>query len=950
MIPAIRYLLFIWLTFIISTFGFGQNVVTEKYSHMLAGEELVERNTKEEAYGVFLIESPLEKLRAASHSFDILRVLDKSHAIVRFEGQRIPSTIFRAWPVNHEWKLQDRLYQKHPEDREVFVIHTSNIEKLKTQLRLNSIAILKSTHRSVFAVSSIATIRKHLLGFDFVTYIGQESLKATQESTVTDLDLSVNAISTVQRLFPALKGGGRTVGVKDNQFIAEDIDLIQKAVNSTIASPTIDNHATDMSTIIAGLGNSSIIGKGVAQDAILFMSDFNNLLPDSQQLLEDAQVSIQNHSYGTQIENFYGALAASYDQQIYDNPSMLHVFSSGNEGVTVPEDGIYANLGMYANLTGNFKMAKNILTVGAIDREKNSVSFSSKGPAFDGRIKPEIVAYSNVGTSNTAALVTGTSVLLEQAYENIETTSPTSAMLKAVLINGADDIGDRGPDFETGFGNLNAKNSMNIVTGSQYWEDNVQQNETKTLELVIPVNAKNLKVTLVWTDLAAQPNDNVALVNDLDLIVTDPANTNWLPWTLNTEASTESITAPATRNADHINNIEQVTITDLSAGIYTVEVNGFSIATDNQPFALAYSWETANVFDWNFPRANDNYPYDGESIGYLRWQQTYPENTFGALSVSFDNGTTWEEIDATADLAAGFYQWEQPENINTNARLRMQINGNDHFSENFTVSTAINPRVSLDCEEAIELRWNKKEGATSYNIYNLQGREMALVQQVTDTTYAFDKDQYLLPYFSVQARLDPGNAGVRGKTINYESFGGNCYFNSVFADITEDGTAIQVFTDIGSLYQVAQVEVVRIDSANNRTVIETLTNLDTITPEIFDEQPKAGQNKYQLVLTTINGEEYRSDVVDAFFFDDQEPFLIFPNPVSSSGGINVYSGNEGDNQLFFDLYSFDGRKVLTKKLSSDRAFISMNGLDAGVYIYNITSSDGRKMSKKLVIK
>ncbi len=61
-------------------------------------------------------------------------------------------------------------------------------------------------------------------------------------------------------------------------------------------------------------------------------------------------------------------------------------------------------------------MSKNTLSVGAVDSQGKVSPLSSRGPAYDGRIKPELVAYGEGGTSEAAALVSGVSLLLQQAY------------------------------------------------------------------------------------------------------------------------------------------------------------------------------------------------------------------------------------------------------------------------------------------------------------------------------------------------------------------------------------------------------------------------------------------------------------------------------------------------------------------------------------------------------
>jgi hypothetical protein len=113
-------------------------------------------------------------------------------------------------------------------------------------------------------------------------------------------------------------------------------------------------------------------------------------------------VSVQNHSYGTIIQQFYGAEAVSYDAYTWRNKNYVPVFSAGNKGLESASEGPYTNLNGYANLTGNFKMAKNVITVGAIDNKGDVAPESSAGPMYDGRIAPQLIALGPNGTSDAA--------------------------------------------------------------------------------------------------------------------------------------------------------------------------------------------------------------------------------------------------------------------------------------------------------------------------------------------------------------------------------------------------------------------------------------------------------------------------------------------------------------------------------------------------------------------
>ena len=244
---------------------------------------------------------------------------------------------------------------------------------------------------------------------------------------------------------PALNADALTVSVKETWFDTTDIDFRSRYINSGVGSSSNSTHATTMATIIGGAGNSFYSGRGIAWGARLTSSDYINLLPDDNSVYQQYGISVQNNSYGVGIENFYGADAAAYDASAIANPTLLQVFSAGNSGSHISTDGPYAGVPGYANLTGSFKQAKNILVVGSVDSFYNVPFLSSKGPAFDGRIKPELVAYGNDGSSGAAAITSGTALVTQSAYAaNHNNQLPPNALVKAIIINSADDVYTKG--------------------------------------------------------------------------------------------------------------------------------------------------------------------------------------------------------------------------------------------------------------------------------------------------------------------------------------------------------------------------------------------------------------------------------------------------------------------------------------------------------------------------
>ncbi|MFM8913716.1 MAG: S8 family serine peptidase, partial [Flammeovirgaceae bacterium] len=271
------------------------------------------------------------------------------------------------------------------------------------------------------------------------------------EAAIDFSNLAYNRIAKAQQVFPTLTAANEKVSVKEEAFDETDVDLRGRSFKTALTPNTISQHATTMSKLIGGAGNSFYKAKGVATQVNLTASNFLNLLPDAAAVLNSNNILVQNHSYGVGIENYYGEEAVAYDQQVTSNPKLSHVFSSGNSGNTNAADGLYKGL-PFANLTGNFKHAKNVVVVTAVDSNLSVNNANSRGPTFDGRLKPELTAYGQGGTSEGAALTSGTITLMQQLYKSKFGIAADASMVKAILIATADDIAAKGIDYATGYG------------------------------------------------------------------------------------------------------------------------------------------------------------------------------------------------------------------------------------------------------------------------------------------------------------------------------------------------------------------------------------------------------------------------------------------------------------------------------------------------------------------
>jgi hypothetical protein len=103
-------------------------------------------------------------------------------------------------------------------------------------------------------------------------------------------------------------------------------------------------------------------------------------------------------------------------------------------------------------------------------------------------------------------LVSGTALLIQNAYKTKTGNLPSASLVKAALINAADDILQPGPDFKSGYGSLNTERSVRQVINNRFFSDTVTNANIQQFNISVPVNTKELKVTLAWNDVAAAIN------------------------------------------------------------------------------------------------------------------------------------------------------------------------------------------------------------------------------------------------------------------------------------------------------------------------------------------------------------------------------------------------------------------------------------------------------------
>jgi hypothetical protein len=774
-----------------------------------------------------------------------------------------------------------------------------------------------------------------------VEFVDVPDRQAHDERLLGGADLTVNNLRAVQRRYPALTGQGLVVSIKENPLDATDLDFRGRLLNTPAGTVIESVHASIMATLIAGAGNSGPAGEGAARQAGIASSSYANLLPDANADLTRLGVSVQNHSYGTGIENYYGLEALGYDQQTRQLPTLLHVFSSGNSGTSASSDGLYKGLAGVANLTGQFKMSKNSLAVGATDGLGQVAALSSRGPAYDGRVKPELVAYGDAGSSDASALGSGAALLVQQAYRDSQGGAlPPAALVKAALINSARDVGQPAVDFASGFGQLDALKAVRTMLEGRYQTGSVTQAQERVFNLTVPAGTQLVKVTLTWTDPEAAANAAQALVNDLDLDVLGPGASRWLPWCLSTYPSLDSLARPARRRPDHLNNVEQVTISLPAAGTYQLRVRGYAVPSGPQAFSLAYE-VVAPGFEWLTPSAIRNVR-PGQAT-QLRWEYAGPA-TSAQLAYRPIGRAAWRVITASLDPAQRTYSWAVPDTT-TLAQLRCVVGSQAYVSDTFALARPLPVRVGYVCTDETLLTWPATPGATQYQLYRLGANFLEPFQVVADTLLRVLPAPNAGRYFAV-APVVGGKLAERGATSNLAEAGVSCYIRSFLPRFPIADTA-QLILSLSTRYNLQTVQLQRLGPGGFQT-IQTLNPVTQLTTLFTDLTATVGLNRYRVLGQDVAGRSFISDTIEVQLVRRGE-LLVFPIPAVVGQALQV--AGEPGVPLQVSLYDALGRLARTGTLSGALNLLDTNGLAPGVYLLRAmpTTGGGPARTRRVVL-
>ncbi|MBI5000221.1 MAG: S8 family serine peptidase [Euryarchaeota archaeon] len=455
----------------------------------------------------------------------------------------------------------------------------------------------------------------------------------------------------------------------------------------------------------------------------------------------DAGAYVHSNSWGENPgDGAYEQNSIEYDNRVRDcaanttgQQPLIITVAAGNAGST-------------QNTVGDPGSAKSVITVAASENYHTDgatygdlydtlpadandinqiISFSSRGWEDDRRIKPDVAAPGTAivsthsaylgngsapnlygfytsdhryewcsGTSQANPHVAGSCAVLTQWYTTTFGQRPMPAMVKALLINTAIDMGTADiPNRDEGWGRVYLPNIVNAPV-PVIRKDNPQllsTGNTYFLNVSYQDAATPMKITLAYTDPAGVVNGNPALVNNLNLRVTAPGGGIWYGngfqngmGVVGRNASNSNFAVYWDTNSDNFderNNVECVYIPtgSLLAGTYSIEVIAQNVPTDavsggavDQDFALTVynanevlpqSWtpwiNISVVAGWNLVSV----PYNGPTAmpgalqdmvnggaGLVVWNRVQAYNTSTPSNIWKQYNTGWAA--ALNDLAA----------------------------------------------------------------------------------------------------------------------------------------------------------------------------------------------------------------------------------------------------------------------------------------------------------
>lgn len=742
-------------------------------------------------------------LQADFYGFETFEYLPKHSAFARVKTSNLAtakSQLFQAGGsvlnIDQAWKQSQLLHSANypewawSENEQKLIVWIQywkglDAQEIVSELRSKSYPILQVVgDDEKIQIEVDPENLQQLVALPFIKYVEEKYAPGEPENFTARTNHRVNFLQD-GNLGLDYDGSGIMVAHNDAGAIADHIDFQGRFSQNTNGGPGSD-HGDHTAGTITGAGNRDPRGAGMAPGADMFYRNYPANLNDADNVYTSINARLTSNSFSNGCNGGYSTWSQQLDKDAFDNPLMLHVFSSGNNGNSSCTNNYGAGIG-WGNITGGHKQAKNVVTVGNLTRFDNIASSSSRGPASDGRIKPDICAVgtqvysttdangpstynSKTGTSMSCPGVTGTLAVLMQAYKDINNgTEAEGTLLKGIIQNTAEDLGNPGPDFIYGYGRINANRAYEVIDAGSFASDSIANNDSASFSFNIPANTINAKFMLIWADPQASPNASRDLVNDLDMTV-EFEGSSFQPMVLDPSPNATSLNAPATAGRDSLNNMEQVVLSNPNAATATIKVRGFDIPAGTQKFYVIAAYEKDELVI--------TYPTPGTAMEagvsqLIRFDS--PNNTTFTAEFSLDGGTNWF-LASTTSGTNRHINWNTPVGLPKDDVFVRVRTSNDTVSVGPLTLSQVPANVNIvsSCLDSITLTWIPATGASGYVVYQLGTKYMDSITYNTNDTITIAHNANQADWFAVAAVINDTSVGERSVAIYKEPGVINC--------------------------------------------------------------------------------------------------------------------------------------------------------------------------------
>lgn len=836
----------------------------------------------------------------------------------------------------------------------------NSLINLGVQLELDN-----STSDDIVTLKTTIADIQRIASNPLVLYIEPTTHPAVIEDIQGVSDHRLTTIQTTDNWTNGKKydGKGVTIAVGDGQMAGTHIDFEGRLIHNSSASGTPSVWHSDHCTgIVGGAGNLNPNYRGQARGATLRVYDYYEPYSLFPGIYTTDSVRVVSHSLGQTCNSGYDANARSSDQVARSYVNLIHVHSAGNSGSTS-----CGGLVGFKTITGGYKSGKNVLTVANLSKADVVDASSSRGPLPDGRIKPEIAAVggsvNSTQPNNTYTTMTGTSMacpavagnmgVLMQVYKgkngNVE---PEAALLKALAMNTADDLGNAGPDFLYGYGRINMRKAVKAIEENKFFSNTITTGVVNSHAITIPANISKAKIMIYWADKEATAGASKSLVNNIDAKIIADNATEYLPWVLDIGSSPDetSCSNPAVTGTDSVNNMEQIEISNPAAGTYTLNVTGKKIPNGPQKYFVTYEFTNADEIVVTYPVGGETFA-TGESQR-LRWDASDGISTFG-VQYSLNNGTTWLTVASSVAADRRYVDWTVPSTVATAQALIKVTRGtaSDISDTNFVILKVPTNVTFVDvCQNQTKVSWTAVTNATSYDVFRLGEKYMELAGTTTTTNIVLDnQDNGVMFWYAVRAKLGTKNAN--GRLTNAVSHTNTSTVVCPLAVKLISFNAALKNSNVNLIWKVASEEnmsnyVVEKSATPNFENVEIVGQVKPTNQlgehqyQLIDYNLQANTTFYYRLKMVENGKILYSSVqsvkVDKW---TNENFSLSPNPANQYVNIIANKLNSNVSNLKIKIFNELGVEVLNKSIknatSGSSYSLTTTSLPNGNYFVNV---------------